>query len=236
MSDMKLSIVIPCYNEGKNIPLILSRFDEVIKRKDIEALLVNNGSTDNSEEVLDELLPNYPFARVVNVPENKGYGYGILTGLREASGTFIGWTHADMQTDPNDVIKALEIIESESNAKNTYVKGDRKGRPFFDQFFTSGMSIFESLYMGKKLHDINAQPNIFHRDFFTSWENPPYDFALDLYALFTAKKQKLKVIRFDVLFPERIHGTSSWNTGFAAKRKFIKRTLDFSRKLKKSLK
>lgn len=236
MSDMKLSIVIPCYNEGKNIPLILSRFDEVIKRKDIEALLVNNGSTDNSEEVLDELLPKYPFARVVNVPENKGYGYGILTGLREASGTFIGWTHADMQTDPNDVIKALEIIESESNAKNTYVKGDRKGRPFFDQFFTSGMSIFESLYMGNKLHDINAQPNIFHRDFFTSWENPPHDFALDLYALFTAKKQKLKVIRFDVLFPERIHGTSSWNTGFTAKRKFIKRTLDFSRKLKKSLK
>ena len=94
---MKLSIVIPCYNEGKNIPLILSRFDEVINRKDIEALLVNNGSTDNSEEVLDELLPKYPFARVVNVQENKGYGYGILTGLREASGTFIGWTHADMQ-------------------------------------------------------------------------------------------------------------------------------------------
>ena len=68
---MKLSIVIPCYNEGKNIPLILSRFDEVINRKDIEALLVNNGSTDNSEEVLDELLPKYPFARVVNVQENR---------------------------------------------------------------------------------------------------------------------------------------------------------------------
>ena len=72
---MKLSIIIPCYNESKNIPLILSRFDEVIKRQDIEAVLVNNGSTDNSKEVLDELLPKYPFARTVNVPENKGYGY-----------------------------------------------------------------------------------------------------------------------------------------------------------------
>lgn len=233
---MKLSIIIPCYNESKNIPLILSRFDEVIKRKDIEVVLVNNGSTDTSKEVLTELLPKYSYARAVNVPVNKGYGYGILSGLIEATGTFIGWTHADMQTDPNDVIKALEIIESESNGENVYVKGDRKGRPFFDQFFTSGMSLFETIYMGEKLHDINAQPNIFHRNFFASWENPPHDFALDLYSLYMAKKKKIKVIRFDVLFPERIYGTSSWNTGFAAKKKFIKRTLDFSAKLKKSLK
>lgn len=233
---MKLSIVIPCYNESKNIPLILSRFQEVIKRKDIEAILVNNGSTDNSQKVFEELVPKYSFARVINVSVNEGYGYGILSGLKKATGTFVGWTHADMQTDPKDVIKALEIIEKQSLQESVYVKGDRKGRPFFDQFFTSGMSFFETIYMGEKLHDINAQPNIFHRDFFESWDNPPHDFSLDLYALYMAKKKKMKVIRFDVLFPERINGASSWNTGFAAKRKFIKRTLDFSIKLKKSLK
>ena len=233
---MKLSIIIPCYNESKSIPLILSRLDEVIKRKDIEAVLVNNGSGDTTKEVLDELLPKYPFARTVHLAVNKGYGFGILSGLKVATGAYIGWTHADMQTDPNDVIKALEIIENKFDGENVYVKGDRKGRPFFDQIFTSGMSLFETIYLGEKLWDINAQPNIFHCDFFASWENPPHDFALDLYALYMAKKQKIKVIRFDVLFPERIHGSSSWNTGFAAKRKFIKRTLDFSAKLKKSLK
>ncbi|WP_289645304.1 glycosyltransferase family 2 protein [Maribacter aestuarii] len=224
---MKLSIIIPCYNESKNIPLILSRFDEVIERKDIEAVLVNNGSTDNSTEVLHELVPKYSFARIVNVPVNKGYGYGIICGLQEAKGTFIGWTHADMQTDPKDVIRALEIIENEPNEENIYVKGDRKGRPFFDQFFTSGMSLFETIYMREKLHDINAQPNIFHRTFFADWKNPPYDFALDLYALYVAKKKKLKVIRFNVLFPERIHGASSWNTGLAAKKEVHKKNAGF---------
>ncbi|MGB5692800.1 MAG: glycosyltransferase family 2 protein [Flavobacteriaceae bacterium] len=233
---MKLSVVVPCYNEAKNIPLILSGFDRVIQRNDIEVVLVNNGSTDNSEEVFAALIPDYPFAHLVNVVENKGYGFGVLSGLEKARGEFIGWTHADMQTDPKDVIKALAIIENENNNKNIYVKGDRKGRPFFDQFFTSGMSLFETVYMGERLHDINAQPNIFHRDFFASWENPPHDFALDLYALYMAKKQKIKVVRFDVLFPERIHGTSSWNTSLAAKKKFIMRTLQFSKKLKKSLK
>ena len=139
---MKLSIVVPCYNESKNIPLILSGFEQVIQRDDVEVVLVNNGSTDNSQEILETLLPKYSFARLANVEENQGYGYGILYGLKQATGTYIGWTHADMQTDPGDVIKALEIIEKSSETESIYVKGDRKGRPFFDQIFTSGMSLF----------------------------------------------------------------------------------------------
>ena len=232
---MKLSIVVPCYNEEKNIPLILEKFSSVINRDDVEMILVNNGSTDNSEIVLSELIPNYSFARVVNVEVNQGYGFGITSGLNEAKGEFIGYTHADMQTDPADVLEALEIIEKQINPKNCYIKGDRKGRPLFDQFFTMGMSAFETIYLGKKLWDINAQPNIFHKSFFESLENIPKDFSLDLYFLYIAQKQGLEVLRFDVVFPERVHGESSWNTGLASKWKFIKRTIDFSMKLKKEL-
>lgn len=233
---MKLSIVVPCYNESKNIPLILEKFDSVISRSDIEVLLVNNGSIDNSQEILEELVPQYSFARIVKVEVNQGYGFGIVSGLKEAKGEFIGYTHADMQTDPGDPIKALEIIEKQSDPQNCYVKGARKGRPLFDQFFTIGMSAFESLFLGTKLWDINAQPNIFHRSFFDSVkESCPKDFSLDLYLLYMAQKRGLDVIRFDVVFPPRIHGESSWNTGLASKWKFIKRTIDFSVKLKKEL-
>lgn len=232
---MKLSIIVPCYNEEKNIPLILERFSEVIDRDDVELLLVNNGSLDDSKKVMDELVPKYAFARVVEVKENQGYGFGILSGLKEAKGEYIGWTHADMQTDPYDPLKALEIIEKTKNPKNIYVKGLRKKRPLFDSFFTIGMSIFETLYLKTKLYDINAQPNIFHRSFFEKWENPPHDFSLDLYVLYCAKKWGYKLIRFPVIFPPRIHGESSWNTGLGAKWGFIKRTVGFSRKLKRSL-
>ena len=202
---MKLSIVVPCYNEAENIPLILKRFDEVIKTDEVEVILVNNGSTDNSAEVLAELLPKYAFAKPVLVPVNQGYGYGILQGLNSAEGEYIGWTHADMQTDPADVLKALDIINNSEN-KNIYVKGNRKGRPAFDQFFTWGMGVFETIYFKTPMDDINAQPNIFPKNFFKNWENPPYDFSLDLYAVYTAKKAGLSVVRFPVLFPERLHG------------------------------
>jgi len=232
---MKLSIIVPCYNEEKNIPLILEKFNEVIKRDDIEVVLVDNGSTDNSEEVFNRLIPVFKFAKVVKVKLNQGYGFGIFSGLKKAKGEFIGYTHADMQTDPTDVLKALEVINKQVNPKQCYVKGDRKGRSFFDQFFTIGMSCFESIYLGVNLWDINAQPNIFHRSFFESLKNIPKDFSLDLYLLYMAKKRGLEVIRFDVIFPPRIHGESSWNNGLTSKWKFIKRTIDFSKKLKNML-
>lgn len=230
---MRLSVVVPCYNEAKNIPLILKRFKEVLSgREDVEIILVNNGSTDESHQVIDEVLPLYPFVKLVNIKVNQGYGYGIIQGLKNSSGRYVGWTHADMQTDPADVIKALNLIEDNVD-QLVFVKGDRKGRPLFDRFFTVGMSFFETLYMGIKLNDINAQPNIFPKSFYEEWENPPSDFSLDLYALYMANVKNLKIIRFDVLFPERRYGESKWNTGLGGKWKFIKRTLEFSIKLKR---
>lgn len=228
---MKLSIVIPCYNEAENIPLLLERFAAVMEAKEVEVVLVNNGSTDHTAEVLEALLPKYPFARTVLVKKNQGYGYGILQGLAACKAAYVGWIHADMQTDPADVIRALELVEQQSEP--VYIKGRRKGRPLLDRFFTNGMSLFESCYLGVKLSDINAQPNVFPIGFYQSWENPPHDFSLDLYALYLARKQKIKLLRFAVGFPERVYGTSKWNTGLQAKWKFIKRTIAFSVKLKK---
>jgi glycosyltransferase involved in cell wall biosynthesis len=232
----KFSVVIPCYNERENIPLILERFDKALSGQalDTEVILVDNGSSDGSAGVIEALLPRYPFAKAVKVKINQGYGYGILSGLKTAIGDYVGWTHADLQTDPADVALAFQLAKDSSVP--IYIKGRRKGRSPFDVFFTFGMSCFETLILGRPLFDINAQPNIFPRYFYETWSNPPHDFALDLYAYYMALKSGLLFKRFPVRFPPRIHGESHWNTGLASKWKFIKRTVEFSLKLKKSIK
>lgn len=231
---MRFSLVIPCYNEAANIPLLLERCKVIVKVEGVEVLLVDNGSTDTSQDVLRSLLPGYPGCRSVRVESNQGYGFGILAGLRAAKGDILGWTHADMQTDPQDALQGLELFNK--YGPNIFVKGQRYARPFSDVVFTVGMSIFETMLLGEKLWDINAQPTMFSRQYFDTWREPPHDFSLDLYAYYQARIVGLDVHRFPVRFGERAHGVSHWNVNWAAKRKFIRRTVDFSLQLRKSLK
>ncbi len=231
---MRFSLIIPCYNEADTIPLLLERCKEVIRYPDVEIILVDNGSIDNSPKVLLNLLPKYPGCRSVRVEKNKGYGFGIISGLQAAKGEILGWTHADMQTDPQDVLHGLKLFDK--YGPNVFVKGCRYGRPFTDTIFTIGMSVFESVLLGKRMWDINAQPTLFPRSFFEAWQDAPHDFSLDLYAYFQARNSKIPVYRYPVLFGKRVHGISRWNVNWNEKRKFIMRTFDFSFQLKSRIK
>ena len=162
-----------------------------------------------------------------------GYGYGIKMGLKKTVGKYLAWTHADMQTDPQDVLRGLALFDQKG--LDIFVKGKRYGRPLADVVFTLGMSVFETLLLRKPLSDINAQPTMFSRHFFETWLTAPDDFALDLYAYYEAQIQGLKVHRFPVRFGERAHGVSHWNVNWTAKWKFIRRTIDFSFQLKKNI-
>jgi len=228
---LKYSLIIPCFNEEKNLPLLIEKSKELLSRNDIQLILVDNGSTDNTKKILLNYKLKHKNLSVVHVKKNKGYGFGILSGLNEAEGDIIGWTHADMQTDPNDFLEGIIFFKKFS--ENIFVKGKRYGRPFGDTFFTIGMSIFESILLGTRLWDINAQPTIFSKSFFHSLKNPPNDFSLDLYFYYKAIQSNLKIYRFPVLFGERAHGVSHWNVDFSSKLKFIRRTINYSFKLKK---
>lgn len=228
---MKFSLVIPCFNESANLSLLLEKCKPVMDLPDCEVILVDNGSTDNTAEVFRALLPRYRGCRCVSVKENQGYGFGILAGVRSSKAELIGWTHADMQTDPKDILKGLAIFEA--NGPDVFVKGTRHSRPMGDMLFTLAMGAFETLLFAKPMWDINAQPTMFNRQFFESWEEPPYDFSLDLYAFFQAHNHGLKILRFPVKFGERAHGVSHWNINLTAKWKFIRRTLKYSLQLRK---
>jgi len=232
----RLSIIIPCYNESKNLPLLISRCKEVAnKDSNIEIIIVDNGSNDDTSLVLDELTSSLTFITRVKIKVNQGYGHGILAGLAAATGEVLSWTHADMQTDLGDVLKGLEFFQSSHKPELLFIKGKRYGRLIVDSIFTIGMAIFEILLLRKFMWDINAQPTMFHRKFFLTWNMPPKDFSLDLYAYYMAKKSRLVMKRFPVVFAERAHGVSNWNVSFISKYHFIKRTLLYSFGLQKRM-
>ncbi len=225
------SIVIPCFNESGNLLKLIDSCKKELCSNGVEVILIDNGSNDNSDQILKTINTQDPLLKTYRIEKNLGYGGGILYGLSKAQGKYIGWTHADLQTEPADVLRGFELMLSDK----TFVKGSRVGRSFADNIFTIGMAIFESIILNMRLWEINAQPTIFSKEFFNNWDNPPSDFSLDLYAYALAKKNNLNIQRFKVFFPERFSGHSSWNTGIKSKITLIKRTLKFSFELRKNI-
>jgi glycosyltransferase involved in cell wall biosynthesis len=236
----KLSIIIPCYNECDSLRKLFEICREACLGKNfVEFVFVNNGSTDNSQVILDELIclpENKFFAKVVKVEVNKGYGYGILQGLFNSEGEVLAWTHADLQTDPKDVIVAYEVFENNLVNNKCIVKGERKGRPFFDALFTIGMSFFASIMLYGRFFDINAQPKMFNRKSLEYLTNAPNDFSLDLYLLYIAKTEGFKIQTFPVVFRKRLFGEAKGGGTFKGKIKLIKRTIKYISELRSKIK
>ncbi len=236
---MMLSLILPCYNEQDNLPDLFKRLDAVAAANEqLEIILVNNGSTDHSARVLNEELGrrNQAVFKVVTVEKNIGYGYGILTGLRAANGNILSITHADRQTDPMDVLKALSIY-SEHNNEDLLVKGFRKNRKISEAVFSYGMGLLATLALGTRLTEINAQPKLFSKSFFDKVEkDAPLDFSLDLYLLFKAKRTG-RIIDFPVTFEKRVAGEAKGGSGSSMKVrwKLIRRSFNYIFELRKKV-
>ena len=230
---MKLSIIIPCFNEELSLDKLVKNCLDYINNE-VEIILVDNGSTDNTFKSLLSLgLPSNIVP--VRIEKNIGYGNGILFGLKEASGEILSWTHADLQTDVSDVLKGFKIFEDKLISKKCAVKGVRKNRNLLDFFFTLSMGIYSSILLKKWMYDINAQPKIFHRSFLNEFDNPPLDFSLDLFLIYFFKSKNIEVNSFPVHFNKRKYGEPKGGGSFKGKINLIIRTLKYIHKLKKNL-
>jgi polyisoprenyl-phosphate glycosyltransferase len=219
-------IVIPCFNEEKNLKKLVLECEKVTRLSEYQMgfILVNNGSTDGSHKTFLELLAGTNFIKYVSLTHNQGYGGGILAGLEQATAPISGWTHADLQTPLTDCLAGVRSIQN----GEVFAKGRRTGRKVGDKLFSLGMGLFESVLFRRRLFEINAQPTIFRTELVKEWKMPPSDFSLDLYALVMASKGGFKISRFPVKFLPRQFGESKWNLGFRSRVKFIRRTLSYS--------
>ena len=109
---MKLSIVIPVYNEAGTIADIL----KVVKAVDIgwekEIILVNDCSTDGTKEILDRLGEEDPSLKVLHHEFNQGKGAALHTGFEAATGDYVLIQDADLEYDPNEYPQLLAPIEA----------------------------------------------------------------------------------------------------------------------------
>ena len=211
------SVVVPCFNEEANIETLVKRCAWAAEVGEGEFVIVDNGSTDGTGQILAAIADKSQHIRVVSVEQNRGYGFGIMAGLNVSSAPIVGWTHADQQTDPADVLRGILLFGD--GEEKLFVKGLRYARPAIDRAFSLGMALLLSTLFLRRFRDVNAQPTLFSRELLAVADTPPGGFALDTYFYVAALRSAFAVRRIPVLFLNRRFGRSSWNFGLKTRLK-----------------
>jgi glycosyltransferase involved in cell wall biosynthesis len=111
-SDVKISIIVPVYNEEENLPLLNQAIMDTMAGYDYEVIYVDDGSTDEGIHVLEELAEKYTkTVRVIEFRRNFGQTAAMTAGIDNAQGEIIVTLDADLQNDPADIPKLLEQID-----------------------------------------------------------------------------------------------------------------------------
>ncbi|HTI37926.1 MAG TPA: glycosyltransferase family 2 protein [Vicinamibacterales bacterium] len=100
-----LSVFFPAYNDSGTIAsLVISAIRSAQRlTRDFEVIVVNDGSADNTAEILDDLSKKYPEVRVIHHERNRGYGGALRTGFATATRELIFYTDGDAQYDPSEM-------------------------------------------------------------------------------------------------------------------------------------
>ena len=214
---MKITIVIPCFNESESLPKLIESLKAI--NSSFKFIIVDNGSTDNTQEIISQLeIPNN--IEFIKKEINTGYGAGIKYGLKSVKSEYAGWMHGDLQQDPNVLLNAKKLIESfkDQGIKELIAfKGLRKGRSIKENLFTSGVALLSSILFFNFFWDIAGQPTIFKASILNFLDNAPDDhnFEFYVYINFLSKKGNFK--RFNAPFSKRKFGVSSWDKGLRSK-------------------
>jgi glycosyltransferase involved in cell wall biosynthesis len=160
-----LSVFFPAYNDAPSLPGLLRKTFDTLERhvEDYEVIVVNDGSRDNTAEVLDELRRAYaPRMRVITHPENRGYGGALRSGLGAATKEYVFYTDGDGQYDPGELPLLLELCGPRTGLVNGF-KLSRQD-PVHRIWIGSTYNFFARLLFRIRIRDIDCDYRLIRRE------------------------------------------------------------------------
>lgn len=210
-SSADLSMVMPCYNEeqilGYTLEKLVSAFD--VSQYQLELIAVDNGSSDSTGKIIQQLSEKYPAIVPHRVDVNNGYGNGILEGIKVATAPWIGMIPADGQVDAEDVLRLFEaVLTSDGN-----VVGKVRRRFRMDGWVRKVVSSIFNLFvrtLWPRLEsiDINGSPKILPAKLLQLMELQSTNWLLDMELMIKAHYLKVKILELNVFARMRGNGLS----------------------------
>ena len=222
----KLSIIIPCYNEGKLISRVLENVLQVNLENNLEKeiIVVNDGSTDMSGDVINSISNKNSSVITIHQTKNIGKGAAIRTALEKITGDLVIIQDADFEYDPNDYNKLIHPI-SQGHADVVYGSrfmgsGPHRVLFFFHTIGNKFLTFLSNLFTGLNLTDMETGYKMFKTDILKQITLKENRFGFEPEV--TAKVSRIKNVRIcevDISYHARTYATGKkikWTDGFRA--------------------
>ena len=161
---MKLSVVMPVYNEEKTIQEIIRRVQSVAV--EMEIIIVNDGSSDGTSRVLDSLSEDYDNLVLIHQSRNRGKGAALRKGFARATGEIILIQDADLEYDPRDYDQLLEpILDGRADVVygSRFLGGPHRVLFFWHYVGNKFLTLFSNLLNNLNLTDMEVGYKVFRR-------------------------------------------------------------------------
>ncbi len=190
---MILSVLMPLFNEEATAEKII---DQVLNLNlDLELIIINNGSTDNTSTIINK-FSNRPNVIIIEKDHNIGKGDGIITGLKEASGKYTVIQDGDLEYDPTDIIKMIDLAETKQALA---VFGSRRLQPgsgiSYNRYLWGGqlLTIIANLLFRVNITDESTCYKMVRTDIYHAMnlESPRFEFCPEVVAKLGRNKIKI---------------------------------------------
>ena len=167
---MKLSSIsafFPCYNDAGTIPTMIVRALQTLPQltDDYEVIVINDGSQDDSAQVLDEMARLYPqHLRVIHRTQPSGYGGVLRGGFAAARKEWIFYTDGDAQYDPRELAILTSVVTDKVDMVNGYKI--KRHDPFHRVLIGLAYQYFVKLVFGLVIRDVDCDFRLMRRDIF----------------------------------------------------------------------
>ena len=227
---MKLSVVMPVYNEQATLREVISRVLAV--PLDIELICVDDGSRDGSREILSELQSSHPQLRVLLQPQNTGKGAALRRGIQESTGDYILIQDADLEYDPSDYPALLHpLLEGKADVVyGSRFLGSAPHRVLYFWHYVANriLTLLSNALTNMNLTDMETCYKVFRREILQSIPIEEDRFGFEPEITVKIAKRRLRVYEVGISYWGRTYEEGKkigWKDGVRALWCLVKYTL-----------
>jgi len=224
----ELSLMMPVYNEEELLPLVMREAVDALEQqvRDWELIIVDDGSTDRSPEILDEWARKDSRINILTNRPNRGYSRALIRGFGACTKRVLFYTDGDAQFDLGQMRELYPLI-----ADADMVAGYRVGRQdsWFRLLTSAVYNFIQARALKVRARDVNCAFKFFRRTFFEKLELKSDGFLIDAELYARADRAGLRWLQAPVRHRPRVRGTTSIHAGTVGE------TLRELRRLKKML-